>query len=202
MSISRSCFRFKSQNSCDILTMNNLKTKFATMTAAAAVLLATVGGCASYQIGNQSLYPSHIKTVHVPVFDSLSFRRNLGEQLSEAVIKEIESKTPYKVVGSPAEADSVLTCSIIQDKRSMIVQDWYNDPRQMQIAFRVQVSWIDRKGDVLRESQPIVISPATSTQVTSTSILTAEVGQSVATAQQLAMLRAAEQIVGMMEMPW
>ncbi len=172
------------------------------MTAAAMVLLAVAGGCASYQIGNQSLYPSHIRTVHVPVFDSLSFRRNLGEQLSEAVIKEIETKTPYKVVGSPTQADSVLTCRIINDSRNMILLDWFNDPRQMQVVLRVQVNWVDRQGDVLRESQPIVISPATSTPVTATSILTPEVGQSGATAQQLAIQRAAEQIVGMMEMPW
>ena len=166
------------------------------------LLAASLSGCAAYQIGNQSLYPSHIKTVHVPVIDSLSFRRDLGEQLTEAVIKEIETKTPYKVVGSPAEADSILTCKIIQDQRNMILQDWYNDPRQMQVVFNIQVSWVDRKGDVLRDSQPIVITPATSTAVTATSVLTPEVGQSGATAQQLAMQRAAEQIVGMMEMPW
>ena len=169
---------------------------------AVIVLLASMGGCASYQVGNQTLYPSHIKTVHVPVFESLSFRRNLGEQLSEAVVKEIETKTPYKVVGSAADADSVLTCNIINDTKNMIVQDWYNDPRQMQMVMQVQVTWVDRKGNVLRESEPIVISPATSTQVTATSILTAETGQSVATAQQEAIARAAEQIVGMMETPW
>ena len=166
------------------------------------VFVAGLGGCAAYQIGNQSLYPSHIKTVHVPVFESLSFRRGLGEQLTEAVVKEIETKTPYKVVGSPAQADSVLTCKIIQDQRGMILQDWYNDPRQMQVVFNIQVSWVDRKGDVLRDSQPIVITPATSTAITATSVLTPEVGQSGATAQQLAIQRAAEQIVGMMEMPW
>ena len=169
---------------------------------AVIILLVAMGGCASYRIGNQSLYPGHIKTVHVPVFESLSFRRNLGEQLSEAIVKEIEAKTPYKVVGSATEADSVLTCNIIKDTKRMIVQDWYNDPRQMQVVMQVQVTWIDRKGNVLRESEPIVISPATSTQVISTSIMTAETGQSVATTQQQAITRAAEQIVGMMEMPW
>ena len=182
--------------------MLQTRTQFAIFVAAAVILPAVLGGCASYQIGNDSLYPSNIETVHVPVFDSLSFRRNLGEQLSEAVIKEVETKTPYKVVGSAREADSVLTCKIIQDNRNMIVQDWYNDPRQMQIALKIQVSWIDRKGDVLSQSQPIVISPATSTSVTATSVITPAVGQSVATAQQLAMQRAAEQIVGMMEAPW
>ena len=169
---------------------------------AVIILLTAMGGCASYRIGNHTLYPSHIKTVHVPVFESLSFRRNLGEQLSEAVVKEIEAKTPYKVVGSAADADSVLTCKVIKDTKRMIVQDWYNDPRQIQVVMQVQVTWIDRKGDVLRESGPIMISPATSTQVTATSIMTAETGQSVATSQQQAIARAAEQIVGMMEMPW
>ena len=105
-------------------------------------------------------------------------------------------------VGSAADADSVLTCRIIKDTKRMIVQDWYNDPRQMQVVMQVRVTWVDRRGNVLRESEPIIISPATSTQVTATSILTAETGQSVATAHQLAITRAAEQIVGMMETPW
>lgn len=170
--------------------------------AAVLVLFTAFGGCAAYQIGNQSLYPSHIKTVHVPVFESLSFRRNLGEQLSEAVVKEIETKTPYKVVGSTASADSVLTCSIINDTRGMLIQDWYNDPRQMQVSMQIRVTWLDRGGNVLRESDPITISPAATAEVLATSTLTAETGQSVATAQQEAICRAAEQIVGMMETPW
>ena len=67
-----------------------------------------MSGCAGYQIGNQTLYPAHISTVYVPVIESASFRRNLAEWLTEAVVKEIELKTPYKVVGSPS-ADSILS---------------------------------------------------------------------------------------------
>ena len=48
-----------------------------------------------------------IQTIRVPVFQSSSFRRDLGEQLTEAVVKEIEKRTPYKVVRD-ASADSVL----------------------------------------------------------------------------------------------
>ena len=47
------------------------------------VLLTLVGlfaGCATYQIGNRSLYPQDVHTVYVPIFDSDSFRRNLGER--------------------------------------------------------------------------------------------------------------------------
>ena len=73
-------------------------------------------GCAGYQIGNQSLYPLEIHTVYVPMFQSNSFRRNLGERLTEAVVKEIEKRTPYKVVSDP-NADSVLTGRIVAETR-------------------------------------------------------------------------------------
>ncbi len=69
-------------------------------------------GCAGYRFGAATLYPPDIHTVYVPVFESDSFRRGLGERLTEAVVKAIEARTPYKVVGS-AEADSVLTGKII-----------------------------------------------------------------------------------------
>ena len=72
------------------------------------LVLPVLCGCAGYQIGNRTLFPTHIHTVHVPTFESISFRRNLGERLTEAVVKEIEVRTPYKVVADP-NADSVMT---------------------------------------------------------------------------------------------
>ncbi|KKK73798.1 hypothetical protein LCGC14_2890190, partial [marine sediment metagenome] len=34
-------------------------------------LLVLLAGCAGYQIGSESLYPCHIRTVYVPVFTSI-----------------------------------------------------------------------------------------------------------------------------------
>ena len=42
------------------------------------------------------------------MFQSDSYRRGLAEQLTEAVCKEIEKRTNYKVVNNP-NADSVLS---------------------------------------------------------------------------------------------
>ena len=75
---------------------------------------------AGYQIGNKSLYPAGIETVYVPICKSNSFRRGLGEQLTEAIQKEIEKKTPYKVVGTP-NADSTLLCEISGEKKTVLV---------------------------------------------------------------------------------
>ena len=57
-------------------------------------------------MGAESLYAPDVQTVYVPMIESESFRRDLGERLTEAVVKEIELKSPFKVVGTP-DADSI-----------------------------------------------------------------------------------------------
>jgi hypothetical protein len=163
-------------------------------------LLVAVAGCAGYQVGTQSLYPCHIQTVYVPIFESNSFRRNLGERLTEAVVKEIELKTPYKVVGSP-DADSVLSGRIVSDTKRMITPAPTGDPRLLEMGLRVQVKWMDRSGNTLRNSESVPLDEASVT-ATTTGKVEAEVGQSIATGQQTAIQRAAEQIVSLMEAPW
>jgi hypothetical protein len=159
-----------------------------------------LSGCAAYQIGNQSLYPLEIHTVSVPVFQSNSFRRNLGERLTEAVVKEIEKRTPYKVVNDPC-ADSVLAGRILAEGKRVLVPDVTGDARELETSMRVQVTWVDRKGRLLRDEKSIPL-PAEIAEVSATSDVVPEVGQSIATAQQEAICRLAEQIVGLMEKPW
>jgi hypothetical protein len=157
-------------------------------------------GCAGYQIGNQSLFPCGIHTVYVPMFQSNSFRRNLGERLTEAVVKEIEGRTPYKVVTDP-NADSVLTGRIVEETKRVLVPALSGDAREIQVGMRVEVGWVDRKGRKLRELQPIPLPPEV-VDVSGTGNVVPEVGQSIATAQQQAICRLAEQIVGLMENDW
>jgi hypothetical protein len=164
------------------------------------LLLGWLSGCAGYQIGNQSLYPPDIHTVYVPVFASKSFRRDLGERLTEAVAKEIELKTPFKVVGDP-NADSVLTGRIVDERKSILVPDLTGDARELQVGMKVEVSWCDRKGRMLRDVKTIPL-PEEMTTVEGTANVVPEVGQSIATAQQEAICRMAQQIVGLMEKPW
>ena len=69
-----------------------------------------------YQVGSDSLYAPDVATVYVPMIESDSYRRDLGERLTEAVVKEIELKTPYKVVSTP-DADSILSVELLGDTR-------------------------------------------------------------------------------------
>ncbi len=164
------------------------------------LLLVSLTGCAAYQIGNQSLYPQDIRTVYVPMFQSNSFRRNLGERLTEAVVKRIETVTPYKVV-SDSTADSVLTGRLISENKQVLVPTLTGDAREVQVNMQVQVSWVDRRGQMLRDC-PTIPLPDELVDIAGTGNLVPEVGQSIATAQQQAIDRLAVQIVGMMEKPW
>ena len=166
-----------------------------------ATILLLLSGCAGYQIGNQSLYPLEIRTVYVPMFQSNSFRRDLGEQLTEAVVKEIEKRTPYKVVSDRDTADSVLTGRIVGENKQVLVPDLSGNARESQINMKVQVSWTDRKGGMLRPVQSVPC-PEEIASVSGSANVVPEVGQSIATAQQEAIGRMAEQIVGLMEKPW
>jgi hypothetical protein len=159
-----------------------------------------LAGCTGYQVGNSSLYDRDVRTVYVPIFESTSYRRNLGERLTEAVIKEIEAKTPYKVVGSP-NADSILSGRIVGETKRVVAENAYDDPRELEVNLQVEVSWIDRQGSAIREKACVELPPELSMIHGNTSLVP-EVGQSVATAHQLAIGRVAERIVAMMETPW
>lgn len=162
--------------------------------------LIAVAGCSGYQVGARSLYAPQIRTVYVPVFESNSFRRNLGERLTEAVMKEIEAKTPYKVVGTP-NADSTLSGRILADSKRVVVEDRFDQPRQAEVRLRVAVHWTDCRGDLIRQSRSIPFS-SDIVGIDASAPLFPEIGQSVATSQQQAIQRVAEQIVSMMETPW
>lgn len=129
-----------------------------------------------------------------------SFRRDLGERLTEAVVKEIELKTPFKVVGTPT-ADSVLSVRWVDEAKRITIENQNDDPRALEISMAVEVTWLNRRRAPLRVPTTLVLPPEL-LSVNNVSALIPEAGQSVATAQQQAIGRLAQQIVSTMEEPW
>jgi Lipopolysaccharide-assembly len=163
------------------------------------VLMLTIG-CAAYHVGTQSLYAPDVTTVYLPMIESGSYRRDLGERLTEAVAKEIELKTPYKVVGTPA-ADSILQIRLIGDTRRTLAQNHFDDPRVSESAMYSEVSWVNRRREPIGSTR-MVAMPEELVDIQATANLIPEVGQSVATSQQKAIERLAQEIVATMETPW
>lgn len=170
----------------------------------AAILLITAGqvGCVHYQIGNRSLYRPDIRTVHVPIFTSLTYRRDLGERITEAVIKEIEATTPYKVTDAQS-ADSVLRGSLVTENKLVQGQNDLDDPRILQENFQIHYEWIDQRGQLVRQPGMLALAPVLMSEtLTATGVLYPEPGQSMVTAQDDAIDQFAREVVRHMQTPW
>ncbi len=165
-----------------------------------AVMVLVAGGCAAYQVGPGSLYRSDIRTVHVPVFRSDTLRRDLGERLTEAVIKEIENRSPYKVTHRE-NADSVLSGNIVVQNKRVVSETINDDPRTVDVDMAVQVSWSDHRGNLLTQEAVMPLPPLVMA-IGRDAVFVAEAGQSVATAKQTAIEQLAREIVQQMETPW
>lgn len=169
-----------------------------------ALLPVMITGCVGYRFGNNTLYAPNVRTIYVPVFQTDSFRTtpsiDLGERLTEAVCKEIEKRTPFKVVGTAAHADSVLTGRIVADTKRIVVESPTDQSRQVEMNMQALVTWADRGGAVLATGS--VPMPAASVDVGQAAMLVPEYGRSVVSTQQEGIQRMARQIVGLMEEPW
>jgi len=159
-----------------------------------------MAGCASYHIGARTLYAPDVTTVYVPLIESDSFRRDLGERLTEAVVKEIELSTPFKVVGTP-DADSILSARLVRATKRVTTENRNDDPRALEINMGAEITWLNRRREPLRDPRTIIFPPEL-LPIGNTATLIPEAGQSVATSQQRALQRLAQQIVSTMEEPW
>jgi len=157
-------------------------------------------GFGGYQMGSRSLFGPDIQTVSIPMVEADPTRRHLAERLTEAISKRIEERSPYKVVGR-SSADSVLECRIIEKNQRVALVDNYNDPRQKNGELSLEVRWRDRRSQDIRQFEAFTWNE-TATQVTADDVMVAEFGQSLLTSEQRQIDRLADQIVGMMELPW
>ena len=156
-------------------------------------LLMTTVGCAGYHLGNQYLFRSDIRTVHVAVFETDSFRRFLGQRMTEAVIRQIATTTPLTIT-EPALANSYLTGRLVRERKSVVGENISDEPRSLDLDWRLEVTWTDRSGAPLMQRQVLRIDRGVT--------FIPEGGQSISTAQQQLIDRLARDIVGQMESPW
>jgi hypothetical protein len=157
-------------------------------------------------------YDLAIRTVRVPIFRNFTFRKGVEFELTRAVIREIESKTPYKVVSDGCDADTELTGTIVNLAKGAINVNQLNEVRDIQTTLVVEVLWRNlHTGEVLsrpKAGPPPEVPPGAPpppplpVQVTSVAAYIPELGMSNATVYQQNVDRLAVQIVSMMEKPW
>jgi len=119
-----------------------------------ALLVPVLNGC-GYRAGGP--FRDTVHTVHVEMFSSKTFRRDLEFRLTEAVEKRIAMDTPYRVV-SAEKADTILMAEILEERQAAMAPDFLSrQPRDMQLTLAVRVQWKDlRTGALLVPDRPII----------------------------------------------
>jgi hypothetical protein len=159
---------------------------------AAAVSLLALGGC-GYSV--RAPFDRTIKTVYVPVFRSMSFRRDMNLQLTELVQKEIERRSPFKVVGTQQGADTILDGTVNFADKNLVVENPFNLPRQLVALVNVTVNWTHNPPSKEELDRPPTVIGETINFVP-------EVGESSSAAFYRTNQALAKQIVDMMEKAW
>jgi hypothetical protein len=93
----------------------------AVLIALAAVVLGGCNGFAGYT--NKSLFPEDLRSVYVEMFDNRTFRRGVEYTLSDALVKRIESDTPYKIVSDRDRTDSVMDGQLVLIAESILTTE-------------------------------------------------------------------------------
>lgn len=98
------------------------------------------------------LYPTAYRTVAVPNFVNRSDTRAVEFNLREALIKEIEQRTPYKVVSGTGAADTQLTGTVTRVQRSLVSRGATAGlPQEIEVSVTVDFEWRDlQTGETVR----------------------------------------------------
>ena len=70
--------------------------------------------------------------------------------LTRAVVREIEAKTPYKVTSDRSTADTELIGTVVSRRKTVINTNQLGEVREGELTFGVEVTWADlRSGKIL-----------------------------------------------------
>jgi hypothetical protein len=136
---------------------------FVTVTALLLLLPAcqsdpSTRGFGHFSIFGYSTKPNYncdIRTIYVPIFKNRTFYRGLEFDLTRAVVREIEAKTPYKVTSNCDGADSELIGTITTVTKAIVNINPQNEVREAEMTLSVEVIWRDRRtGEVLSRQAP------------------------------------------------
>ena len=89
-----------------------------------AAVLCSLTGCGYHTAGSATHIPANVHTIAVPVFAThvLAYRTEMA--LTQAVVRELDTRTKYRIVtGSNAPADAVLSGTVLTQTNVPLTYD-------------------------------------------------------------------------------
>ncbi len=113
---------------------------------ALAVALLSSAGCGYHVAGRGARLPSSWKTIAVPALVNRTSRYRIEQRLTEAVIREFQTRATYRIVQDESSADAVLRGEITGIEGSPVLFDpTTGRVTTMVVTLRVRVTLMDRQ---------------------------------------------------------
>lgn len=125
--------------------------------ALAPVALATLlaAACGYHVAGRADLVPKNIQTIAIPAFTNVTTRYKLTDRLPEAISREFISRTRYRIVSDPDQADAVLRGSVLNYSSYPTIFDPATGRASgVQLQVTLQVSLVERASGKVLFSRP------------------------------------------------
>ncbi len=141
------------------------------------ILLATLlaSGCGYHVAGKNSALPKSIHVISVPAIENKTSVYRIEQRLTVATVHEFLSKTPYRIVPEPANADAVLRGKVLSIEAVPLLFDTTTGrATSMLITVKCEVTFEEREsGKVLYHTDnfvfrnqyeiPTILVPGTAT---------------------------------------
>lgn len=87
------------------------------------VLAMMTSACGYHTAGKASLIPTDVKTIAVPTFVNQTQTYHIETILTQAVIREFNTRTKYRIVNDPDGADAVLRGTVVTTQLAPVTYD-------------------------------------------------------------------------------
>jgi hypothetical protein len=120
-----------------------------------AVLGAACTGCGYHVSGHGDLLPPTLHTIAIPAFGNLTTRYKLTDRLPSALSREFITRTRYRVVADPAQADAILNGAVMSVYMFPFIFDQASGRAAgVQLGVNLQVTLTERASGKVLFSRP------------------------------------------------
>jgi hypothetical protein len=126
-------------------------------TRIAALLLASFlsTSCGYHVAGKADLVPKRIQTIAVPAFANNTQRHKLSERLAASITRDFITRTRYKIVADPSQADAVLNGAVLNYFNFPTIFDPQSGRASgVQISVILSINLTDRSNGALLFNRP------------------------------------------------
>src|SRR5712691_4230672 len=119
------------------------------------LFLCLLSACGYRVSGKADLLPKRIHTIAIPAFGNATTKYKLSERLTSALTREFISRTRYRIVADPNQAEAILTGSVINVFSYPTIFDPASGRASgVQVVVILQITLTDRSNNAVLFTHP------------------------------------------------